>query len=142
MFGAAVPGQEGKGHINCQPHDYWHAKFGDRGYDMFDAIRPLIADDARVSPWYRNNMFLYRAAGMIVDFDDFCEGDHQLDLLQTLREANPLFRCTLFAIPALGSDDVLGVGAGLVRARRPRLGTPAPATKRRSGRTRRRWTCS
>jgi hypothetical protein len=42
---------------------------------------------------------------MIVDFDDFCEGDHRLDLLHTLREANPAFRCTLFAIPALGSTE-------------------------------------
>jgi hypothetical protein len=40
---------------------------------------------------------------MIVDFDDFHEGDHRLDLLELLREANPLFRCTLFAIPAKGS---------------------------------------
>jgi hypothetical protein len=61
VFGAAVPGQEGTGHINCQPHEYWHTKFGERGYEMFDAIRPLIQNDARVSPWYRNNMFLYRA---------------------------------------------------------------------------------
>lgn len=40
---------------------------------------------------------------MIVDFDDFCEQDNRLDLLYQLREANPLFRCTLFAIPAKGS---------------------------------------
>lgn len=40
---------------------------------------------------------------MIVDFDDFCESDNRLDLLQELRYANPLFRCTLFAIPTLGS---------------------------------------
>jgi SAM-dependent methyltransferase len=59
VFGAAVPGQEGVGHINCQPHEYWHAKFAERGYEMRDAIRPLIANDHRVSPWYRNNMFLY-----------------------------------------------------------------------------------
>jgi SAM-dependent methyltransferase len=59
VFGAAVPGQEGKGHINCQPHEYWHEKFATRGYAMGDEIRPLIANDARVSPWYRNNMFLY-----------------------------------------------------------------------------------
>jgi hypothetical protein len=39
-----------------------------------------------------------------VDFDDFCESDHRLDLLQALRDVNPSFRCTLFAIPALGSD--------------------------------------
>jgi hypothetical protein len=42
---------------------------------------------------------------VIVDFDDFHEGDHRLDLLETLREANPLFRCTLFAIPARGSHE-------------------------------------
>lgn len=40
---------------------------------------------------------------MIVDFDDFCAGQHRLDLLAVLREANPSFRCTLFAIPALGT---------------------------------------
>jgi hypothetical protein len=42
---------------------------------------------------------------VIVDFDDFCEQDNQLSLLRTLRSVNPLFRCTLFAIPALGSNE-------------------------------------
>jgi hypothetical protein len=42
---------------------------------------------------------------VICDFDDFCENDHRLSLLQTLRDVNPLFRCTLFAIPALGSAE-------------------------------------
>ena len=42
---------------------------------------------------------------MIVDFDDFTERDNQLGLLAMLKEANPAFRCTLFAIPALGSDE-------------------------------------
>jgi hypothetical protein len=41
---------------------------------------------------------------MIVDFDDFHEHHHHLSLLQTLRDVNPLFRCTLFAIPALGTE--------------------------------------
>jgi len=59
VFSAAVPGQEGKGHINCQPHEYWHEKFAQRGYATQDVIRPLIAGDWRVSPWYRNNVFLY-----------------------------------------------------------------------------------
>jgi SAM-dependent methyltransferase len=65
VFGAAVPGQLGLGHINCQPHQYWHEKFRARGYAMFDAIRPSIENDARISPWYRNNMFLY------TNFKDF-----------------------------------------------------------------------
>lgn len=40
---------------------------------------------------------------MIVDFDDFEEGSHRLDLLWQLKVANPLFRCTLFAIPGKGT---------------------------------------
>jgi SAM-dependent methyltransferase len=59
VFGAAVPGQDGIGHINCQPHEYWHAKFATRGFDPYDEIRPLIRDNANVSPWYRDNIFLY-----------------------------------------------------------------------------------
>jgi len=59
VFSAAVPGQEGKGHINCQPHEYWHQKFFERGFEMSDSIRPLIAHDTRVSPWYRDNIFFY-----------------------------------------------------------------------------------
>ena len=62
VFSAAVPGQEGKGHINCQPHDYWHAKFEERGYRTLDTLRPLLQDH-RVSAWYRNNMFLYERDG-------------------------------------------------------------------------------
>lgn len=59
VFSAAVPGQEGKGHINCQPLDYWRQKFQRRGYVMRDAIRPLICRDLRVSPWYRSNIVLF-----------------------------------------------------------------------------------
>ncbi len=36
---------------------------------------------------------------MICDWDDFSETNHRLDLLTTLKMINPLFRCTLFAIP-------------------------------------------
>ncbi len=63
LFSAAVVGQEGVGHINCQPHDYWHAKFAERGYTMSDPFRPLLISDGRVSAWYRNNLFLYTASG-------------------------------------------------------------------------------
>lgn len=41
---------------------------------------------------------------MIVDFDDFHETNHRLDLLEQLHQANPAFRCTLFAVPGLGTD--------------------------------------
>jgi 2-polyprenyl-3-methyl-5-hydroxy-6-metoxy-1,4-benzoquinol methylase len=59
LWSAAVVGQEGIGHINCQPHGYWHAKFEERGFVTQDTIRPLIYDNHAISPWYRNNIFLY-----------------------------------------------------------------------------------
>jgi len=42
---------------------------------------------------------------LVVDFDDFHEGNHKLDRLHELKSLNPLFRCTLFAVPNRGSDE-------------------------------------
>lgn len=44
---------------------------------------------------------------MIVELDDFHEHSHRMDLLVALREANPLFRCTVFAVPYLSPDSFL-----------------------------------
>lgn len=60
LFSAAVPGQEGLHHVNCQPHEYWHERFEQHGFAVTDPIRPLIANEWRVSPWYRSNTFVYR----------------------------------------------------------------------------------
>jgi cyclopropane fatty-acyl-phospholipid synthase-like methyltransferase len=59
LFSAAVPGQEGLHHVNCQPHEYWHEKFELYRFKVTDPIRPLIAHNPCVSPWYRNNIFVY-----------------------------------------------------------------------------------
>jgi hypothetical protein len=40
---------------------------------------------------------------MIVDFDDFCIETNRLDLLFRLKDTNPKFKCTLFAIPGKGT---------------------------------------
>ncbi len=42
---------------------------------------------------------------MTFDFDDFHETNHQLDRLEELKRLRPDFRCTVFAVPGLGSDD-------------------------------------
>lgn len=59
VFSAAVPGQGGRGHINCQPHDWWHELFAGHGFDHQDLIRPRIARDPNVSDWYRANLWAY-----------------------------------------------------------------------------------
>lgn len=44
---------------------------------------------------------------MIVDFDDLHDRNHRLDLLNKLKEANPAFKCTVFAVPGLCSLEFL-----------------------------------
>jgi len=57
IFGAAVPGQAGTGHINCQTPEWWHAKFATYGFEAQDLLRPLIQHPA-VSAWYRDNTWV------------------------------------------------------------------------------------
>lgn len=42
---------------------------------------------------------------MLFDFDDYHQTNSRLDLLWELKTANPLFKCTVFAVPALGNHD-------------------------------------
>lgn len=35
VFTAAMPGQQGHGHVNCQPMEYWRTKFYDRGWNYY-----------------------------------------------------------------------------------------------------------
>lgn len=59
LFSAAVPHQGGEHHVNEQPLGYWRAKFAARGYAAYDWLRPRIAADGEVMPWYRFNSLLY-----------------------------------------------------------------------------------
>jgi SAM-dependent methyltransferase len=59
LFSAAVPHQGGEHHVNEQPLSYWREKFAARGYAPYDWLRPRIASDRAVMPWYRFNTLLY-----------------------------------------------------------------------------------
>jgi SAM-dependent methyltransferase len=59
LFSAAVPGQGGKGHINEQPYEYWRDLFVERGYRLFDFVRPLAAGNEAIEPWYRYNILFF-----------------------------------------------------------------------------------
>jgi SAM-dependent methyltransferase len=62
LFSAAIPGQGGTNHINEQWPSYWIKIFAGYGYRMLDPIRPLIRDDTRVKPWYRQNLMLFASS--------------------------------------------------------------------------------
>ena len=59
VFSAAQPGQGGLNHINEQPLFYWIEKFNKYNYGAFDIIRPLIAKNIAIAPWYRYNTILF-----------------------------------------------------------------------------------
>jgi SAM-dependent methyltransferase len=59
LFSAAVPGQGGEHHVNEQSREYWRDLFGRHGYRAFDALRPRIARDRRIEPWYRYNALVF-----------------------------------------------------------------------------------
>jgi SAM-dependent methyltransferase len=60
-FSAAIPGQPGHGHVNCQWPDYWRRLFAEHGYNQFDSIRARVWDNEAVAWWYSQNLFLYSA---------------------------------------------------------------------------------
>lgn len=43
IFSAAIPGQKGNGHINCQNHDYWRNKFYARGIVYSNELTAVLA---------------------------------------------------------------------------------------------------
>jgi len=59
LFSAAPPGQEGEGHINCQPLSYWRKIFEEFGFRMLDPFRPKLRDNRQVEWWYRQNLVLF-----------------------------------------------------------------------------------
>lgn len=60
LFSAAIPGQDGENHINCQWQSYWAKKFEYYGfYPFFQDIRTPLWNNPNVAPWYRQNMVLY-----------------------------------------------------------------------------------
>lgn len=63
VFGAAIPGQEGTGHVNEQWPDYWAALFRSHGYLPFDFIRFKIWNSSGCSWWYAQNTLLYTSEG-------------------------------------------------------------------------------
>ncbi len=59
LFSAAVPGQGGTSHVNEQWPSYWRDRFEARGFQLLDAIRPIIREDSRVAWYYRQNLLLF-----------------------------------------------------------------------------------
>lgn len=56
IFSAAIPGQAGHRHINCQWQGWWANKFRFCGFDPKDWLRNEIWPDSRIDSFYRQNI--------------------------------------------------------------------------------------
>ena len=62
LFSAATLGQGGEHHVNERPYSYWRDLFSDRGYLMFDLIRPFVIENGAVKPWVQiQHIHLHRS---------------------------------------------------------------------------------
>ncbi len=59
LFSAAIPEQGGSGHVNERWQSHWVALFAERGYQLFDVVRPAVWSDDRVDTWYRQNTMVF-----------------------------------------------------------------------------------
>jgi 2-polyprenyl-3-methyl-5-hydroxy-6-metoxy-1,4-benzoquinol methylase len=68
IFSAAVPGQGGHGHINCQPKEYWEQKFNAHNYVQdIERTQDLIAfmRQGYHMGWLVHNVQVFRAYGAV-----------------------------------------------------------------------------
>lgn len=128
LFSAAVPGQGGEHHINEQPLAFWQDLFRARGYVAYDCLRPHLAQDRRIAPWYRYNAVLYvNAAGRATLPDSILR--HELPQGQVLANGGDLaWRLRLGLVACLPRAMVTGI------ARARALALASMARARKSGR--------
>jgi hypothetical protein len=59
LFSAAIPYQGGTGHVNENWPEYWVSLFLERGFRVYDFIRPAVWNHPDVDFWYRQNMLVF-----------------------------------------------------------------------------------
>ncbi len=70
LFSAAIPGQNGVGHINCQRHSYWHQQFKSKGFDFYDGFKSELLKNDQIQYWIRQNLFFYYRPEKVTNFED------------------------------------------------------------------------
>jgi SAM-dependent methyltransferase len=70
IFSAAIPGQEGRNHINEQYPSYWRKLFKQNNFLAIDCIRSKIWTNDKVSWWYRQNLMIYIHQDNVNVYDD------------------------------------------------------------------------
>lgn len=89
LFSAATRGQGGENHVNEQGYDYWRGLFAKREYVLFDFVRPLIAGDECIEPWYRYNILFFAHAREVARLSPLVT-KALIDRNERVRDVSPL----------------------------------------------------
>ena len=68
LFSAALPGQGGHGHINCQPKEYWAHNFARQNYVLDEDAVTRLTGFMRTGyhmGWFVNNVQVFRQYGAV-----------------------------------------------------------------------------
>lgn len=123
MFGAAIPGQGGPGHVNEQRQSWWAERFARDGYVAVDCVRPAIWDVPGIEWYYAQNILVYCRPDLVPPGHQPATSRLYLDLVAE-RVVAPLVD---------GPDSIKGAlrgfrrnGAALARAMGRRVGFNSP----------------
>lgn len=124
LFGAAIPGQGGPGHVNEQRQSWWADHFAAEGLVAVDCIRPALWDVPGVEWYYAQNILVYCRPDCVPAGHHAVTSRLYLDLVSEQVVA-PLVR---------GPDSIKGAlrgfrrdGAALARAMGRRIGFNSPS---------------
>ncbi len=70
LFSAAIPKQNGIGHVNEQWPAYWHSLFAGNDFECVDFVRMIVWNDGKVPYWYRQNILLYVRQSRLKDIKE------------------------------------------------------------------------
>ena len=59
LFGAAIPGQGGPGHVNEQRQSWWARHFAAAGCVTLDCLRPALCEVTGIEWYYAQNILVY-----------------------------------------------------------------------------------
>jgi hypothetical protein len=113
LFSAARPGQGGEMHVNEQEPEYWAELFAMKGFAMFDWLRPALARNRQIEPWYRYNSFLYASEVGQKRLSDAALATYVPEGTRTTPVDDPVWRLSLSVLRHLSVEQV----ARLSRAR-------------------------
>lgn len=55
----AIPGQDGDGHVNCQPNEYIIEQMLSRGYELDEVVTEKLRKAASL-PWFKNTIMVFK----------------------------------------------------------------------------------